>query len=87
MALKKRKLKKYITKMTHKNLLWELYNRMVDEFKKEHEKEMNDMMNYYVCISIKTTDFILYAEDEYKTLEIIITPIVRLRIILDKIFE
>jgi hypothetical protein len=51
--------------MRNKELIMEMFNRMDDDFKKNHKIQIRDMLETYPCICLMKEDLIEYAENEY----------------------
>lgn len=52
--------------MTDKELIFEMFNKMDDDFKHQHEFQIQNMLETYPCISLMKDDLIGYAENEYE---------------------
>ncbi|MDR0873247.1 MAG: hypothetical protein LBN27_07265 [Prevotellaceae bacterium] len=51
--------------MNDKELVLEMFNKMNEEFKKEHETQVRNMLNYFECLSLHKDDLIRSAKDNY----------------------
>ena len=62
--------------MINKELIWEMFNKMDDDFKQKHKNQIKNMLETYPCICLSKEDLIGYAENEYKESPEIIEKIV-----------
>jgi hypothetical protein len=51
--------------MIDRDFILEMFNRMDDDFKKEHKTQLKSMLATYPCINLMKDDLIGYAENEY----------------------